>query len=193
MKLQFFTNISHELRTPLTLIIGPLQQIMSGQSDVEYLKKLNSVMLKNSKRLLKLINQLMDFRKAESGNLNLLVHYQNLSSFVYEIYEAFEEIASNKRIKFLIINDDPIEDAWFDSDKIEKIIYNLLSNAFKYTPKGKTIQLTLKKVIIDGIAHAELKVIDFGVGISKEHLSSVFDRFYQGVVNPSMPRSTRSP
>ena len=111
--------------------------------------------------------------------MNLLVHYQNLSSFVYEIYEAFEEIASNKRIKFLIINDDPIEDAWFDSDKIEKIIYNLLSNAFKYTPKGKTIQLTLKKVIIDGIAHAELKVIDFGVGISKEHLSSVFDRFYQ--------------
>ena len=188
MKLQFFTNISHELRTPLTLIIGPLQQIMSGQSDVEYLKKLNSVMLKNSKRLLKLINQLMDFRKAESGNLNLLVHYQNLSSFVYEIYEAFEEIASNKRIKFLIINDDPIEDAWFDSDKIEKIIYNLLSNAFKYTPKGKTIQLTLKKVIIDGIAHAELKVIDFGVGISKEHLSSVFDRFYQAKEEPSFDK-----
>ena len=185
IKLQFFTNISHELRTPLTLIIGPLQQIMSGKTDPVYLQKLNSVMFKNAKRLLKLINQLLDFRKAESGSLNLLVHHQNLSEFVYEIYEAFEEIASIKKIKFLFINDTTTEVAWFDSDKIEKITYNLLSNAFKYTPNNKTIKLSLKNVVINGTAHAELKVIDFGIGISKAHLSSVFDRFYQAKDEPN--------
>jgi len=179
MKLQFFTNISHELRTPLTLIIGPLQQIMKGNTDPKYLQKLNSIMYKNSVRLLKLINQLLDFRKAESGNVNLIVQNGDLSNFIGEVFHAFEDVAIEKDIKFLFINEQEALDAWFDNDKVEKILYNLLSNAFKYTPKGKSIKITLEKETIDNIEKAIIKVIDYGMGIPKDELESVFERFYQ--------------
>lgn len=179
MKLQFFTNISHELRTPLTLIIGPLQQIMNGNTEPEYLKKLNTVMYKNSVRLLKLINQLLDFRKAETGNLKLLVQEGNLVQFVDEIYEAFTEIAIEKDIKFVFICEENNLNAWFDNDKIEKILYNLLSNAFKFTPRGKSIKIELTKTTRDNKPFAVIKVIDYGIGIPKDDLESVFERFYQ--------------
>ena len=179
MKLQFFTNISHELRTPLTLIVGPLSQIMNGQVSTKDVPKLNSIMYKNSNRLLKLINQLLDFRKAESGNLNLIVQNDELVSFVGEVFTAFEDIALEKDIKFLFLSPKNEFDAWFDNDKIEKILYNLLSNAFKFTPKGKSITVSLEKETINNEDYAILKVIDFGIGIPKDELVSIFDRFYQ--------------
>ena len=179
MKLQFFTNISHELRTPLTLIVGPLSQIMNGQVNTKDVPKLNSIMYKNSNRLLKLINQLLDFRKAESGNLNLIVQNDELVSFVGEVFAAFEDIALEKDIKFLFLSPKKEIDAWFDNDKIEKILYNLLSNAFKFTPNGKGITVSLEKETINNEVHAIIKVIDFGIGIPKEELVSIFDRFYQ--------------
>lgn len=179
MKLQFFTNISHELRTPLTLIIGPLQQIMQGNTDPKYLHKLNSIMHKNSVRLLKLINQLLDFRKAESGTINLLVAHGDLVSFVGEIYNAFEEISIEKEIQFNYHSQEKVLDAWFDNDKIEKILYNLLSNAFKFTPSGKPIDISIEKQFIDHQECAVIKVKDEGIGIPKEELSSIFERFYQ--------------
>ena len=179
MKLQFFTNISHELRTPLTLIVGPLSQIMNGQANTKDIPKLNSIMYKNSNRLLKLINQLLDFRKAESGNLNLIVQNDELVSFVGEVFAAFEDIALEKEIKFLFLSPKNELDAWFDNDKIEKILYNLLSNAFKFTPNGKGITVSLEKETINNEVHAIIKVIDFGIGIPKEELVSIFDRFYQ--------------
>jgi DNA-binding response OmpR family regulator len=179
MKLQFFTNISHELRTPLTLIVGPLSQIMNGQVNTKDVPKLNSIMYKNSNRLLKLINQLLDFRKAESGNLNLIVQNDELVSFVGEVFTAFEDIALEKDIKFLFLSPKNEFDAWFDNDKIEKILYNLLSNAFKFTPKGKSITVSLEKETINNEDYAILKVIDFGIGIPKDELVSIFDRFYQ--------------
>ena len=179
MKLQFFTNISHELRTPLTLIVGPLSQIMNGQVNTKDIPKLNSIMYKNSNRLLKLINQLLDFRKAESGNLNLIVQNDELVSFVGEVFAVFEEIALEKDIKFLFLSPKNELDAWFDNDKIEKILYNLLSNAFKFTPNGKGITLSLEKETINNEDYAIIKVIDFGIGIPKEELVSIFDRFYQ--------------
>ena len=145
MKLQFFTNISHELRTPLTLIVGPLEQIMEGSVNLKDLPKLNSIMYKNSIRLLKLINQLLDFRKAESGNLSLMVQNDDLVSFVRDVFTVFEEIALEKEIKFLFLSSEKQINAWFDNDKIEKILYNLLSNAFKFTPKGKSIKVSLEK------------------------------------------------
>ncbi len=174
MKLQFFTNISHELRTPLTLIIGPLQQIMQGNTDPIYIKRLNAVMFKNSVRLLKLINQLLDFRKAESGNLKLLVQEGNLVQFVDEIYKAFTEVAVEKDIKFVFICQEHNLNAWFDNDKIEKILYNLLSNAFKFTPRGKSIKIELTKTTINNKPFAEIKVIDYGIGIPKDELNSIF-------------------
>ena len=179
MKLQFFTNISHELRTPLTLIVGPLSQIMNGQVNTKDIPKLNSIMYKNSNRLLKLINQLLDFRKAESGNLNLIVQNDELVSFVGEVFAAFEDIALEKDIKFLFLSPKNELDAWFDNDKIEKILYNLLSNAFKFTPNGKGITVSLEKETVNNEDYAIIKVIDFGIGIPKEELVSIFDRFYQ--------------
>jgi len=179
MKLQFFTNISHELRTPLTLIVGPLSQIMNGQANTKDIPKLNSIMYKNSNRLLKLINQLLDFRKAESGNLNLIVQNDELVSFVGEVFAAFEDIALEKNIKFLFLSPKNQLDAWFDNDKIEKILYNLLSNAFKFTPNGKGITVSLEKETVNNEHYAIIKVIDFGIGIPKDELVSIFDRFYQ--------------
>ena len=179
MKLQFFTNISHELRTPLTLIVGPLSQIMNGQVSTKDVSKLNSIMYKNSNRLLKLINQLLDFRKAESGNLNLIVQNDELVSFVGEVFAAFEDIALEKNIKFLFLSPKNELDAWFDNDKIEKILYNLLSNAFKFTPNGKGITVSLEKETVNNEDYAIIKVIDFGIGIPKDELVSIFDRFYQ--------------
>ena len=179
MKLQFFTNISHELRTPLTLIIGPLQQIMNGNVKPNDISSLNTIMYKNSNRLLKLINQLLDFRKAESGNLNLIIQNGELSSFIKGVYEAFEEIAVEKNIKFQYKFSGSEMNAWFDNDKIEKILYNLLSNAFKFTEKGKGITLSLDLEIINNQEYATIKVIDEGIGIPKEEIESIFERFYQ--------------
>ena len=179
MKLQFFTNISHELRTPLTLILGPLQRIMNGNVDPLYLKKLNIVMHKNSIRLLKLINQFLDFRKAESGNLQLLVREGDLVHFVHEIFTSFEEIALEKDITFIFVCQEKAMMGWFDNDKIEKTLYNLLSNAFKFTARGKSIKIELSKIEVANKYFAEIKVIDYGIGISKEDLESVFERFYQ--------------
>jgi len=179
MKLQFFTNISHELRTPLTLIIGPLQQIMQGNNDPVYLKRLNTIMYKNSLRLLKLINQLLDFRKAESGEINLIVKNDDLVGFVGGICNAFEEVAQNKDVKFVYLPEEESVDAWFDSDKIEKILYNLLSNAFKFTPRNKSVKVTLQKVTENGLDHVIIKVIDYGIGIPEDELNSIFERFYQ--------------
>ncbi|WP_170126337.1 hybrid sensor histidine kinase/response regulator transcription factor [Arenibacter echinorum] len=179
MKLRFFTNISHELRTPLTLIIGPLQQIMQGSTDIQYLQRLNGIMYKNSTRLLRLINQLLDFRRAESGEINLVVEEGNLVTFVEEIYNAFEEIAIERHIEFTFKTEERTIDAWFDNDKIEKILYNLLSNAFKFTPPNRKIELILKKEIRDNRENAIIQVIDEGIGIANDELLNIFERFYQ--------------
>ena len=179
MKLQFFTNISHELRTPLTLIVGPLEQIMEGSVNLKDLPKLNSIMYKNSIRLLKLINQLLDFRKAESGNLSLMVQNDDLVYFVRDVFTVFKEIALEKEIEFLFLSSEKQIKAWFDNDKIEKILYNLLSNAFKFTPKGKSIKVSLEKENIKNEAYAIIKVIDYGIGIPKKDLNSIYERFYQ--------------
>ena len=161
------------------MIVGPLSQIMNGQVNIKDVPKLNSIMYKNSNRLLKLINQLLDFRKAESGTLNLIVQNDELVSFVGEVFAAFEDIAFEKDIKFLFLSPKNKINAWFDNDKIEKILYNLLSNAFKFTPKGKSITVSLEKETINNEDYAIIKVIDFGIGIPKEELVSIFERFYQ--------------
>ncbi|SOE23218.1 Signal transduction histidine kinase [Spirosomataceae bacterium TFI 002] len=179
MKLLFFTNISHELRTPLTLIIGPLQQIMEGHTDPKYLKRLNGIMYKNSTRLLRLINQLLDFRKAESGNVNLIVEHGDLVVFLEEIYNAFEEIAIERNVGFTFKTKEKDLGAWFDNDKMEKILYNLLSNSFKFTPPNRNIELLLKKETVDGKESAVIQVVDEGIGIASEDLINVFERFYQ--------------
>lgn len=182
-KLRFFTNISHEFRTPLTLIVGPLEDLIhSGRLTPELQKQLN-LMHRNTLRLLRLINQLMDFRKLENEKMTLQAGHYNIVAFLKEIHESFVEYAVKKRIDFQIHAAEAEIFLWFDWDKLDKVVFNLLSNAFKFTNEGGQIIINVKKEIpvVKTISEEELliQIIDTGCGISKEHLPHIFDRFYQ--------------
>lgn len=184
-RMQFFTNISHEIRTPLTLIIGPLEQLIAKGSEVQPYRRQFDIMLKNARRLLRLINQLLDLRKIELGKSGLRAEYANISKFVKDIVFSFEEHAQDKKIDFFF-NSKPTEiKIWFDPDKMDKVVFNLLSNAFKYTPERGKINVNLTngvKLNNDNEEYVELHVSDSGQGINKEDLGNIFNRFYQGKV-----------
>ncbi|WP_236059568.1 two-component regulator propeller domain-containing protein [Chitinophaga rhizophila] len=194
LKLQFFTNISHEFRTPLTLILGPLEKMIRDAKDngqLHYFK----LMQKNAYRLLDLVNEVMDFRKVESGVLQLKVMPANPALFLEEIAEEFREWATEKQINFTIHTVHPPEEAWFDNQVLEKIIYNLLSNAFKYTPSGGTISLEMlgsldqvrpsypHELVIQNDYKADsylhIRVVDNGIGISRESIAHLFERYFR--------------
>ncbi len=192
LRLSFFTNISHEFRTPLTLIIGPVGKLMEDKTLGTEAKRTLQVMNRNAQRLLHLINQLMDFRKIEKGRMELQVMRDNIEVFCHNIYKAFEPLAEIKNIEFSFIAIDLPEEVWFDHGKMENILYNLLSNAFKYTQEGGLVTLELKGITL---SQSELqlsnnkntstkpiisiKVKDSGIGISEENLPLVFKRFYR--------------
>ena len=189
-KLQFFTNISHELRTPLTLIIGPLETMQLEESDEE--KKANiKLMLHNAKRLLAMVNQLLDFRKAEKGQMKLKIQYADIVASLREIMISFEELKKQKAIKLDVIHRDERIMAWYDTDFINKSLINLLSNAFKFTPKGGMITV-LAEVIADAVGNRmlSLSITDNGKGISEKDLPYVFDRFYQGEEKSRLQQGT---
>ncbi|MDA3892705.1 MAG: ATP-binding protein [Salinivirgaceae bacterium] len=182
LKLRFFTNISHEFRTPLTLIAGPLNKLAGYKNDNPEQKYLFDIVQNNVRRLLKLVNELMDFRKAEHGQLSLRVAEADLVEFVQQVIDCFDEKAQQNQINLsFTYNTDGNSLFWFDKSVIDKIIVNLLSNAFKYTPTNGSIKVNLR--VIDN--HAELSVSDSGKGIPKDKLNDVFERFYQvdGEVN----------
>ncbi len=182
-RIRFFTNISHEIRTPLTLIIGPLEQLIARGEETKPFRKHFDIMLKNARRLLRLINQLLDFRKIELDKMNLIAEYGNFTKFIQEINYSFEELAANKNIKFVFKSGNSDIYLWFDPDKMDKIVFNLLSNAFKYTPEKGTITVSLTPDVSledRGCKFVELKVSDNGKGINQEDLKNIFDRFYQG-------------
>ncbi len=182
-KLRFFTNISHEFRTPLTLIIGPLEDlIQSNGLPTEHRKQFN-LMHRNSLRLLRMINQLMDFRKLENEKMKLQAGFYDIVAFLNEIYESFAEHAAKKMIDFQFHSTEEKIMLWFDWDKMDKVIFNLLSNAFKFTGTDGHISIIVRKekpvvkILADEEVRIEIK--DTGRGIAKEHLSHIFDRFYQ--------------
>jgi signal transduction histidine kinase/DNA-binding response OmpR family regulator len=182
-KLRFFTNISHEFRTPLTLIIGPLEDlIQSNGLPAEHRKQFN-LMHRNSLRLLRMINQLMDFRKLENEKMKLQVGYYDIVGFLNEIFESYAEHAVKKKIDFQFHSAEEKIMLWFDWDKMDKVIFNLLSNAFKFTGTDGHISIIVRKekpavkLLADEEVLIEIK--DTGRGIAKEHLSHIFDRFYQ--------------
>ncbi len=182
-KLQFFTNISHEFRTPLTLILGPLEKIMSyGEGETDFKEHLGTIN-RNAQRLLRLVNQLLDFRKAEAGKLKLRVSEGNIVEFIKELKLSFEGLAERKRIKFDFKASADIILLWFDPDQFEKILYNLLSNAFNHTPEGGTI--TIGAIASDDTL--EIFVEDNGSGIKPENFKSIFKRFNS---NDTMSQST---
>ena len=173
-KLQFFTDISHEIRTPLTLIIGPLEKLMDEQEDIKH-QPVYRIIHQNAMRILRLINQLMDLRAVEKGKLKLRVEKVSVEEFIRRIMESFDELAKTKQIDFDLILESDIPLIYVDKDCLDKIIFNLLSNAFKFTPKGGSI------IIYLGTKNEELeiRVEDTGVGIDEESQKYVFDRFYQ--------------
>ena len=174
IKSRFFTNISHEFRTPLTLILGPVKQIIERIND-EKTKDELSIVHKNANKLLGLVNQLLDISKLESGNMKLRTIPQNIIPLLKALVLSFTSYAERKRIA---LNFNAFEDeiiAYVDKDKIEKVINNILSNAFKFTPEGGRIITNVNR----DEKYFNVSVSDTGIGIPKEKMSKIFDRFYQ--------------
>ena len=142
-KLHLFTNFSHELRTPLTLIISPLEELMKRAEVPQFIRTQLDMILKNARRLLLLVNQLMDLQKNQSGNLTLQLSQSDLNAFLLEIFYTFRQIAESKQIRFEYQAPQGEVTACFDQGLLEKAVFNLLSNAFKFTVPGDTITLRL--------------------------------------------------
>ena len=174
MKQRFFIDISHELRTPLTLILAPVQELLRTVTDRQTHKQLGFIE-KNAKRLLHLVNQLMDYRRAELGVFQLRVRKTNVRQAVENIFLYYDWTARKKGIQYDLYTDLTDEQVLCDPAYIELILNNLLSNAFKYTAKGQSITLTLRQ---EG-KELLLQVEDTGSGIAPEQQSKVFERFYQ--------------
>lgn len=177
MKLTFFTNISHELKTPLTLIISPLEDLLKNRAGDKMLQNTFTRMHRNAARLLTMINQLLDIRKAEAGLMRLEAAEDNLVPFVSEIFISFRELANRQQIEFDFLTQTPAIRVWFDPYQLEKVFYNLLSNAFKFTPdQGK---ITVEMWENTDQNQACIRISDTGKGIPKDKLNLIFERFYQ--------------
>lgn len=174
-KMQFFTNISHEFRTPLTLIIGPLESMLTSETDDEK-KQTQQMMLRNAERLLRLINQILELRKAEQGKMKLRVQPIALIPFVSHTLGAFSEWATRKHIALTYTWESDKITVWYDPDMLDKCLYNILSNAFKYTPEGGKIQVEIQQT---GEGPVFLRVTDSGIGMNDDAVKRVFERFYQ--------------
>ncbi|MDA3928184.1 MAG: response regulator, partial [Prolixibacteraceae bacterium] len=174
IKLQFFTNISHEIRTPLTLILGPIDDIKLSKHLPTDVRNRIDIMERNGKRMLKLINQLLDFRKVQNKKMELKIESINLGNFVEEICEHFTPVARHKQIDFQFKK--PEEDIiiFADPNKFDSVVFNILSNAFKYTNQGKKIWVEIHKPTVE---HVDIEVSDEGTGISAEKLNYIFQRF----------------
>lgn len=172
-RVQFFMNISHEIRTPMTLILAPLEKLIGSDSDGE--RQRNYKLIKqNAKRILRLINQMMDVRKIEQGRFLLDYHQVELVSFLQNIFDVFASNAQSRAIDYVFDHDVESLQVYVDPDNTDKIVMNLLSNAFKFTPDGGRISLQL--IVRD--ADFDIKVTDSGIGIKDEDKHKVFERFY---------------
>ncbi len=179
-KLRFFTNISHELRTPLTLILGPTKQLIEEGKEraTEYQKSRYNLIHQNATRLLNLVNQVLDFRKAQTGELKLKVSKTDIILYSKNIFDSFKELAYNKKIQlnFTLENEEIV--GWVDNDKYDKILYNLLSNALKFTNKYGNVDLFIKLKESDK-KFLVIEVSDNGIGIPLKSQQKIFTRFYQ--------------
>ena len=182
IKSRFFANISHEFRTPLTLIMGPLEEMLSKVREKKDKKTLN-LMLRNSQRLLGLINQLLELSKFESGKVKLQAAYLNIIPFLKGITAAFEAVADKNELDLTFRSEEENIELYFDAEKLEEVIFNLISNAVKFTPGGGRISVTAARGPGNKINFSsgglEISVSDTGPGIPREQLAHIFDRFYQ--------------
>ncbi len=172
-KLQFFTNVSHEVRTPLSLILAPLDRLIVSLRESPYASDLRLIQ-KNANRLLRVINQILDFRKVEGKQEKLAVREIDLVPFVGEIKSYFDSMASVRAISYTFTSSIKQCTLWIDPDLLERVFFNLLSNAFKFTPEGGSVRIELTE---EG-DRVFIQVIDTGSGIRPANLPHLFDRFY---------------
>lgn len=179
LKMNFFAKMSHEIQTPLTLILGPIQDMIHNaeKSGNLLLKQRLNIIAYNTKRLSKIAYELTLVRNKELDQLRLMVTKSNLYKNIEQIAQSFKELARQKNIDFTINCPKNLTEAWYDREKLEHIIYNLLSNAFKFTPKEGNIILTVTP--INSKKMVRLSVTDSGPGVSKEELNTIFELFYQ--------------
>lgn len=181
-KLQFFINISHEIRTPMTLIISPLEQLLAENNSEKQSTYLT--IYRNAQRILRLINQLMDIRKLDKGQMHLKYRETDIVGFIDDVMQTFKYQAQKRNINFTFNHKDKELKAWIDLNNFDKVVLNVLSNAFKYTPEGGEISVELTSGTDENIKGAlkkyiEISITDNGIGISKDKVEQIFERFYQ--------------
>lgn len=175
-KVAFFTNISHEFRTPLTLILGPLEELLASSKNA-HSQNLNLIQ-KNVIRLLRLVNQLIDFRKIEVDKMRLRASENDLIGFVSEIMQSYKSIAHKRNIDLRMMTNERHLNVWFDTNMLDKVIFNLLSNAFKFTKDNGYIHLYINKS--ENAKEVIIKLEDNGIGMEEDVANKAFDLFYQG-------------
>lgn len=177
-KLRFFTNISHDLRTPLSLIITPLEQLLKSDKAPEAKEELE-LMRRNASTLMNEVNQLLDFRKLDQHKAQYAPSFGNLSAFVAGVCDVFRPLAQKSKITLELVTVHPSLEMNFDRNKMERILYNLLSNALKYNHTGGSITVNVDEIQTDGHETARIRVADTGIGIKDENKERIFERFFQ--------------
>jgi len=190
LKIKFLTDLSHEFRTPISLIMAPVEKLLQRKPACEELEDVRMIS-RNARRLLNMVNQLLDFRKMEEQELSLNLSPGEIAGFIREAGESFKDVAAKKKITFTIKTECPCCWASFDHNKLERILFNLLSNAFKFTPLGGEVTLIMEMIDIpDATAHLIITVSDTGVGIPEKDITKIFDRFYQHQTNTILNQGT---
>ncbi|MEJ6979635.1 substrate-binding domain-containing protein [Pedobacter sp. P351] len=182
-KFNFFTNISHEFRTPLTLILSPLEELIADPKISFSVRDHLQLINRNVIRLLRMVNQLIDFRKIEYDGMKIKASENNFVEFVKEIMDSFNDIAIKRKIDLRLMTPAKEIKLWYDVNMLDKVLFNLLSNAFKFTKDGGKITVSIKKN--EETQQIELSVQDNGVGMNEEDSQHAFDLFYQGKADPS--------
>ncbi|MGG7663563.1 hybrid sensor histidine kinase/response regulator transcription factor [Dyadobacter sp. BHUBP1] len=179
MKIKFFTNVSHEFRTPLTLMLTPLESLLRGIRSDHTVHRQLSLVHRNAQRLLNLVTQMLDFKKLEVEETRFMPERGDIVQFVRQITQTFSDLSEHKHIRYRFESSVESRYADFDQDKLSKVMYNLLSNAFKFTPENGQVTVRLRTVEHEGGEALEISVEDSGIGIPPEAQQKVFDRFYQ--------------
>ena len=182
LNMRFFSNISHEFRTPLTLINGALSMISSTNAD-----RMHQIMHVNTQRMMRIVNQLMDFNKMESGMLRLCVSRTDVTSLTSQIVGMFEASLKSHSMTVQIIQPQEPIISWIDRDKFEKVLVNLVSNAIKYSGDGNSLKISLSEKVSDGVKWLQVDVADTGIGVPPEKREEIFLRFYQLKQTGQMP------
>lgn len=182
-KLQFFINVSHEIRTPMTLIMSPLEKLIAENKDTDK-QKVYLLMHRNAQRILRLINQLMDVRKLDKGLMSVTFQETDMVGFIDDVMQTFEYQANKRKIVFTFIHAEKRLNAWVDLNNFDKVLINILSNAFKFTPENGEITILLRTGTDENTAGAlcnyfEIIISDTGIGIEESKIEKIFERFYQ--------------